>query len=209
MPFELDQFIRTRPVLYHLTRRSNAERIQRMQRMQTAVEILTLAGRPEWFRQRRRESVVVGVNGDSVHLRDQAPLHKGNVGLHEGWSFEDLVLYLNNHVFFWPGTAKGPIEYGRRHFARYAGEDNAILVFQTSELFTSNVDKGPRFCAFNSGSPRCTDGRKSPRGPATFQSHSETGCTPGRVIEVTFAHEVSLVGCTIDVRSPHEFLSQT
>ena len=67
---------------------------------------------------RRPQPVRLDLGGRIVEVRDQAPLHKGNLHFDEGWSMARLVEYLNGHVFFWPGGADGPIDYGRRHWAR-------------------------------------------------------------------------------------------
>jgi len=202
MPLDLARFIRTRPVLYHLTASSNLQQIRTTMNLQPTSRLLEKAGRMDLARARRRESQVVSFNGTSIHIRDQAPLHAGNVALAPGWSFEDLVVHLNEHVFFWPGTKVGPISYGRRHFQRYLGDDNVVLKLPTAQLFRTNTDLGPRFCKYNSGSPRCNGGHPSPRGPSTFVHAAEFGGTPSAVVEVTFRGSVTLAGCDLAVVDP-------
>src|SRR6185295_18424853 len=118
MPLTLSEFAGTRPFLYHLTARQNLPGILATRQLQSAAQILRAAGRYDWLRQKRAEGMLVRDGARAVHLRDQAPLHRGNLDLQAGWSFEDLVQYLNVHVFFWPGTAEGPVRAGRAHYER-------------------------------------------------------------------------------------------
>lgn len=205
MPLDLDRFIQTRPCRYHLTATRNAERILSSHTLRPAADAFIEGGQPEMIRSRRRGSCTVPLLGDTVHIRDQAPLHPGNVALAPGWSFEDLVEHLNRHVFFWPGTDLGPIPYGVRHFHKYAGKGKVVLILNTAEVFAANESLPPRFCRYNSGSPRCSGGKPSPRGPGTFAlAHDYIG-TPGSVVEVTFPGPVTLAGCRASQRDPREF----
>ncbi len=97
-------------------------------------------------------------------------------------------------MFFWPGTHTGPNAYGRRHFARYAADDCVVLCIPTAALVTANPPPGPRLevCRHNFGSPRCTTGRKSPRGPRTIVGLEDFDGTAGEVVEVTFLGRVNL-----------------
>jgi hypothetical protein len=128
----------------------------------------------------------VTIDNDVVYIRDQKPLHKGNVDLRGGWTFECLVKELNSRVFFWPGDDDGPIPYGTRHFDTYVDSRPVILRVPTAAAFSNNPSISPQFCRFNSGSPRCTGGHGSPRGPDTFLTSDQFGSTSGDVKEVTF-----------------------
>jgi hypothetical protein len=192
MPFTLDAFERVRPYLFHLTSSRNLARIRRLRQLHSASSILTSAGRPEAARERRRGHLSVNVAGEEVVIRDQDPLHRGNVTLHNGWSFEDLIESLNQRIFFWPGSADGPIAYGMRHFERYEAERPAVIRTSLQDLRNSNADLNPFFCKYNSGAPRCTQGRGSPRGENTFISAQNAPFTPGAVVEVVFNSELSL-----------------
>lgn len=202
---DIDKFIAVRPRLYHLTARSNLPLIQRTGCLQTAAHFLEQTG-TNLLRMRRKESQVVVVEGDRIHLRDQAPLHAGNVKFDEGWTFEMLVEHLNRHVFFWPGTEAGPIEHGRRHFARYAREDNVILRLETACLFRANPQLSPRFSAYNSGSPRCSGGKRSPRGLGTFSEAGDFVRTPGAVVEVVFPGRVTLPSSELAILEPRDLI---
>jgi hypothetical protein len=65
-------------------------------------------------------------------------------------------------------------------------------VIDTHAMFAANSGNQPLFCRFNSGSPRCTDGRKSPRGPGLYSSCHEFVGPPGSVVEVTFSERAML-----------------
>jgi hypothetical protein len=176
--------------MYHLTDERNISRVRRTMKLESAVRLLTAAGRSDLLRARRRQHEQVSVDGEIVYVRDQAPLHAGNMALEAGWTLSDFVYYLNERVFFWPGTALGPIVYGRRHFERYAAERPAIIRMQGRSLTSANPDIELRFCKYNSGSPRWTQGRPSPRTAQTFVLASEAPFRPSAVVEVTVAGSV-------------------
>jgi hypothetical protein len=186
MPISAQKFLTLRPFLFHLTSSENLERILRTRRLESAMSLFRQARRTDLGRVRRRDHTVVQVAGESVRLRDQAPLHEGNMALERNWTFEDFVAYLNNHVFFWPGAADGPIAYGVRHYERYAEEKPVILRIPTAALLASNARQHPHFCRYNSGSPRCSNGRKSPRPSRTFVTANEADFGVGGIVEVTF-----------------------
>lgn len=202
MPFALDVFARSRPFLYHLTASRNLERIRRTRSLEPASVLMYLAGNPTATSRRRRDHIQLDVAGEIVHIRDQAPLHAGNVRLEGGWSFDDLVRALNERVFFWPGTERGPISYGVRHFKRYEAEQPLILRVQTEELLAENPDVAPLFCKYNSGSPRCSRGIGSPRGPRTFIAADVAPFHPAACVEVTFAGRVALPQQTFASSAP-------
>lgn len=208
MPLDLMRFAALRPKLYHLTASENAERIQREQQILSAARLSAAAKHPIDLREKRSKGIWVDVAGKRVHIRDQAPLHEGNVALEKPCSFEDFVEHLNRHVYFWPGNDEAPIEYGKRHFKRYRDTDPSVRVlrFDTCEVFAANAAVGPRFCKYNSGCPRQVDGRKSPRGLQTFRDSAEFDHRCGEVVEVTFLDRVKLVGCQIESLSAGDFV---
>jgi len=91
MPFHLSEFIRKRPLAYHLTTQNNLSSIRTAQRIDTAAELIRGAGQRQWLRLRRDKHIGLTFEGRIASVRDQAPLHVGNVALLGGWSFEDLV----------------------------------------------------------------------------------------------------------------------
>lgn len=192
MSISLTTFADARPYAYHLTAADNLVRICELGRMESAADLLAAAGRPDVLRKRRREHLPIEVGGQTLWIRDQKPLHAGNIAFAADWTLEDFVEALNRLVFFWPGKASGPNEYGVRHFERYAAEKPVIVRAPTADLFEANPGNQPLFCGFNSGSPRYTGGRASPRGPATFVQAEEFPWGFGRVVELTFRAPVQL-----------------
>jgi hypothetical protein len=72
--------------------------------------------------------------------------------------------------------------------------DPVILRVRTEALLRENP--APLFCRFNSGAPRCSNGKKSPRGPDTFLPADQFTGTCGDVVELTFLHGVALPACS-------------
>ena len=192
MPIAVGDLIARRPFFYHLTARGNLPRIQRDGRLVCANAFFRQANRVDLATVRRRHHCVLEVVGELVHIRDQAPLHEGNMKLEGGWDYQRFVREINDLVFFWPGDERAPIPYGRRHFARYADEDVRILRVSTADLLAANQRCEALVCRYNSGSPRWSRGRPSPRGPATFVTLNQAVFPVNSVVEVTFRSEVIL-----------------
>ena len=195
MPFTLQKFQSLRPYLFHLTDQRNVERIRRTGQLVSATRLLGAAKRHAVISAKRPESMPVTVDGEEVWIRDQRPLHAGNVGFQDGWTFEDLLKALNDKVFFWPGTVAGPISYGIRHYERYATDGPALLRLSSSRVLTANAPTTPLFCRYNSGSPRWTNGVASPRGPRTFVPCTDAEFSAAAVVEVVLCGTVQIPGC--------------
>jgi len=202
----LSCLIELRPRLYHLTAVSNVEAIVSGGLLHPAAFLLREAGETRAMREKRPDHTMIEVAGRRVHLRDQAPLHAGNMTLSDAWTLADFVAHLNEHVFLWPGTIAGPSDYGCRHFGRYQGEANAVLVLDTARLIAANTDPGARLCRYNSGSPRCSGGKPSPRGKRTFVPPGQFEGGPAAVVEVTFRGSVRLHNALVVVSTPARFL---
>lgn len=153
---------------------------------------MELAGREDLMRVRRPSHERIAVNGHMIVIRDQRPLHAGNAKFPRGYSFADFVDSLNSRVFFWPGKAPKPISYGVRHFKHYKREDPVLLRMRFDSLVRQNPIATPLFCRYNSGSPRCSNGKKPPRGPDTFLAADNFIGTPSSVVEVTFDRQLVL-----------------
>jgi hypothetical protein len=192
MPFTLNTFCALRPYLYHLTAAANLPRLLRLRRLQSTADLAREAGRDDLLAVRRREHTPLLVGRETVWLRDQAPLHRGNMALEPGWSFERFVAHLNERVFFWPGGATGPISYGKRHYGRYAAEQPVIVRLAVASLVSANPDIALEFSRCNSGSPRYNRGNAGPRGGATFMACSVVQFDPAQVVEVTALGSVFL-----------------
>lgn len=108
MSLSFEGFVQRRPFLYHLTSQSNLASIKSSGELFSATDLLESAGREQLIGKKRPKSVQIALKGLSISLRDQEPLHAGNIELQHGWTFSDVVEMLNKHVYFWPGTASGP-----------------------------------------------------------------------------------------------------
>ncbi len=190
MAFTVEQFIKTRPYLYHVSVKVNLTLIREHKFLWCAEELTRRGNRPSLSSAKRPDDVYVDVDGTKVCIRDQAPLHQGNIEFESGWTFGNVLQDLNSRVYFWSGTTKGPTEYGRRYLARYRLKQPVILRIRTSDAFA--VNSPPEFCKYNSGSPRCSGGRKGPRGPNTFLRREACPFTSGKVVEVTFRAQMKL-----------------
>lgn len=192
MPFSLDQYGALRPYLFHLTAAANLPLFARSRRLHSAADLMREAGRSDLLTVRRRAHTPIGIGSETVWLRDQSPLHAGNMALEPNWSFERFVEYLNQRVFFWPGTAAGPISYGMRHFERYVAEQPVILRVPLASLFSANPGITLEFSRCNSGSPRYNRGNAGPRGGRTFSSCADATFRAAHVVEVTALGSVVL-----------------
>ena len=186
MALSLSRLVQLRPFAFHLTSRGNLQSIRNRGRLLSTSELLTLAKRPELVRDHRPRSIYVQIGRERIQLRDQAPLKRGNVSLTPAWHWGDVLELLNGRVFFWPGTATGPISSGVRHFQRYAKDDVAILRVPTSDLLRANPATPPEFCRWNSGAPRWSRGRRPVRDANTFVRAEWASYTAAAVVEITF-----------------------
>ena len=203
MPFSLDRFVALRPYLFHLTYNENLPGILEHRRLISARQLTD----PLDFHvlaKKRAQQARVRTNRGRVTLRDQAPLAFGNVDLSPNFFREDLLNLLNGNVYFWPGANSiTPVTMGRNHFRKYRNTASSVMIFRTEDLLRMN---GPaRFCRYNSGAPRCSGGRKSPRGPETFQTAEFYTGTAATVKEVTWVDSVQLPAVE-DIRPVSEFL---
>jgi hypothetical protein len=129
-----------------------------------------------------------------VSIRDQCALRKHQVRLVGGWLWEDLISEINRRVFFWPGSQNGPNQYGRNFTEAYRKRGHHTITIRVGfrALMEANPRNAPYFCKFNSGAPRMSAGKRSPRGPATFLLHRDWCDPPSGVAEVSFLGKVVL-----------------
>lgn len=188
--FTISRFTSCRPYAYHLTSSTNLASIRDSGHIHSASALMSFAQRLDLLRYRRLNHVSLRVGNFEARLRDQAPLHAANIKFADGWQLENLVEVLNNLVFFWPGTARGPNDFGVRHYGRYKDEHPVILRVLTSELLKQNPKTTPLFCRFNSGSLRFVGGRPSPRGLNRFVNADRFDGTPSDVVQLVFIKSV-------------------
>jgi hypothetical protein len=168
--------------------------IRATHQLECADRLIKKADRPDLLRSHRPTSQQIDLNGKNVRLQSQRPLHSGNIQFEGGWKLEDLIERLNGLVFFWPGTEAKPVKSGRNHFESTSWSKLRPVVLRSStvELFETNPRIAPLFCLFNSGSPRFSQGRPSPRGPSTFLSEDQFPGNRSEVVELVFPLEVDL-----------------
>jgi hypothetical protein len=202
MPFSLESFVKLRPFLYHLTSADNLDLTRSMRRLKPAAEFIKASGSDDLLRRRREGSCFLLPGSVGARLQSQSPLRVGNITFSSAWTLGDLIECLNGLVFFWPGTQAGPSRYGTNHFASSSWDEKPVaLRVDTAKLFESNPGNDPLFCRFNSGSPRCVNGRKSPRGPNTFMPAEAFLGARSEVVEVAFRRSVHLPDATALKRS--------
>ena len=180
MPVDVSQLLRARPYLYHLTAAENLPSIAEELELRCASALLESAGLSYRASTKRQEHLVIPTKVGSALIRDQKPLIEGAIEFEEGWNMARFVEHVNEHVFFWPGRSSGPIVPGLNHFERYRAECPAILRLPTACLIAANL----RFSRYNSGAPRCSGGRYSPRGGSTYVPASEFRGTASEIVEV-------------------------
>lgn len=122
-----------------------------------------------------------------VVLRDQRPLNACKIKFSDGTKFPRYVMYLNEHVFFWPDNHRG--KKGVADFRKkYPG--HIELRCRLGDLLDSEGKGRVLFSPYNSGStPRCNP-EKSPRCLDLFQPlKSRKGQS---FVEVVFHRQVRL-----------------
>jgi uncharacterized protein DUF7002 len=192
MGIDIQDIIRLRPYLFHLTDSRNVDRILRTRVLESASQIMSVAGREDLAAVKRPTHVKVSVGLDDIFLRDQAPLHAGNMKLPPAWEFDTFIRSLNMRVFFWPGSAAGPIDYGVRHFNRYQAERPTILRIRLASFLDANQGMELEVCRYNSGSPRWSRGVPAQRGASTFINPAHAAFSASQIVEITVAGNVKL-----------------
>jgi hypothetical protein len=182
----LDQFISSRPYLYHLTHRDNVHSIIQSKRIESAATLAERVGKQDrefFLSTRRAVNTLIGNEHCSFILRDQAQIKENALRRSlVDCTYEQFINLLNSRVFFWP-TLKDVAA----HYGTYVTEGPRILRFSTEEVFALN--NPPMFCKLNSGATRphpYYDGNPAPRGLNTFVSAGDLDCVPSKVREVTF-----------------------
>jgi len=123
----IEDYMRVRPYLYHLTHRRNLKHIREMGQLFSASVLMKGSGKADLIGTPRRGPEPVTFAGREIIIRDQDRLRERNMILPEGYTLADFVAHLNNRVFFWPGSDNHPILSGRKHFERYEEEAPVIL----------------------------------------------------------------------------------
>ena len=193
MGFSTNELFRLRPFAYHTSCLENFRAIQRHLELRSATEILEGTRHAQLLGRRRTRSVALEIAGERIVIRDNKPLRPGSLLLTHGWQLHDWLRELNSRVYFWPGTAQGPIRPGRAHCERYAGESPVFVIrMPTRSLVNSNKTRQLWVARCNSGSARHHSGRPVQRGPDTFQRPATAGFRPSKIVEFTYKHRATL-----------------
>ncbi len=192
MLLDLNEFARLRPYLYHITALENLSSVRRTRRLEPASALMRRAGRGDLVRWKRHVSVALAFDGASVVLKDQSQLIEENLALHRDWTFADYIEYMNDHVFFWPGTDRGPVKSGVE--LPYHGNGTVAVTIRMpfAGLLAANPAVEPLFCSVNSGAHRERGSRRTPRGPHLFRNALNFSRRPRDVVEVAFREAVAL-----------------
>jgi hypothetical protein len=186
---KIEEFIKKKEFLYHLTDSDNLEKIKAEKKLLSTEAILNLTSfveneRIEFLSQRRKTHEIIEIGEDKYHIRDQRPISLLNLVkcLTTGFSVKDFFRMLNNRVFFWP-----TLQRLNSHYKRYSSENPIIIRVATEELLKINPHS--EFCRLNSGATRSNShlkGAPPERGNGTFLPAEEFKYTVSKVAEVTF-----------------------
>lgn len=166
-------------MLYHFTYRDNLPFIRQEGALLSAAESLDACG---WGgRKCEKWQDIWTLPGSGRMLHDQKPLQAGHIDFAPGFDMADLVALINAHVFFWP-------RYERDFAKKY--RDNALICCRLADVEESNPGNTALYCRYNSGAPRTSGGKKSPRGPNMFKPLA--GVWRSRMKEVVFRGSVQL-----------------
>jgi hypothetical protein len=175
-------------MLYHCTTPANLPCIKHEMALYSAAKIA-----PDRTRIARDRDTLVIFGSHAVTLRDQCALRRGQMHL-DRWSWEDLLAALNGRVFFWPQEPDRRSRYAGKFVEAYRkkGQSVVILRIPVFALMEANPGNDLYFCKYNSGGPRISAGKKSPRGPDTFRLLHDWHDRPSDVAEVSFVGKVVL-----------------
>jgi hypothetical protein len=184
---DIQDFIKKRPYLYHLTDRSNLPLILKAKELWSTTAIVTsfLPKKDAYtfLREKREKHTTIFDGKLNYKIRDQKPilmtvlersLSEGNAG--------DFIELLNKRVFWWPTLSRL-----NRHYNTYANEKPVILRVKTDEIF--EINDNIEFCHLNSGATRCHpkyQGNAPTRGKNSFLSIENYNKDIASVAEVTF-----------------------
>ena len=191
-----EDLCRLRPFVYHLTAASNLASIVRAGQLEATGRLFERAGRAgdARLRSRRPAALSLELDGEPIAIRDQKPLHERCIAFEPGWDMARLVERLNELVFFWPGTERGPIRPGQGHFELYRGQGEALRILRvpTAALLEANAARGPLLSRCNSGAPSRFQKPGAPRGGATFVPVERADFSPAQVVELVFERSARL-----------------
>lgn len=204
------RLVALRPYAFHTTTEVNFFAIRHWRRLRSALDLLRGTPYEYLLHERRVQTYSVVIENVPVEIRDQRPLHEGHIRFEPNFGFADLLAELNSRVFFWPGTANGPVDRAA-HFRRYADDGNPVVLrCSLRELLILDGEKDLYVATCNSGAPRSNPlTGPSVRGPSTYRLLAEADCAVGAVKELSFRTSVALPDSTEwapSVKGPWNFV---
>ena len=195
-------FAKLRPCLWHLTTRDNWISIRKCAgeggdySLSSTAALHAQAESPGFeLAEPRSTCQPLVLPGGTALIRDQLPLVNARKRLEfpEGWDLARYCGWLNEFVFFWPGTRDAPATRpGKRHFRYYLRKTDVKLTFLKldAEKVLRRHERAALFSKVNSGPP---PGRKKvvERGPGIFLTAGEID-VPSNVVEVAFPDTLTL-----------------
>jgi hypothetical protein len=186
---QIEQFIKLRPFLYHLTDRRNLDNIFQTKMIYSTIDLVKKSNLSEveqkvLLMNKRKSHSAIPLGDRIIYIRDQNPILENNLKktLTKGWKVSDFYMLLNSRVFFWP-----TIDRLNRHYKRYLNEHPIILRVKTSEIIELNIN--PEFSRLNTGATRSNakwNGGPPARGENTFYRMDKYPHANGSIAEVTF-----------------------
>jgi hypothetical protein len=170
VPIAAEELVELRPWAYHSTTPTNFAAIRIWHRLRSAADLLEGTEHEHLLVERRTETAQVTIDGVRIEIRDQKPLHAGHIVFDPGFTFGEFLAELNDRTFMWAGTAKGPVDRGDSHYARYAASGKVMTIrCRLNRLMELNQNEALYVTKCNSGAPR-SHPRKglAERGPSTF-----------------------------------------
>lgn len=183
--------------MYHTSGRLNFEAIRDRAALISTRCLLKGTAREDLLTGIRSTSTPVQVNGRTVLIRDQRPIRVGSLRLEPGTTLQDYLDELNRRVFLWPGTSRGPVRAGRRHFELYRRQGEVFVIrAPLQSLLLANPRRELFVAKCNSGSARHHSGQPVERGPKTFRRLNEAPFPASLVVELSFVGGAELPSST-------------
>jgi hypothetical protein len=146
--------------------------------------------------------MVIRVGGQTVVLRNQRALNPQALDLPFDCSLSDYVAFLNNRVYFWPGTSVGPIAEGVRLLSHGSSVPSAIIRVDSKSLLESNEQAAILVATCNTGATWVNGSDKSLRALDLFRPLSEYSDDPRAIVEVSFINAARLPKCSEYLTKP-------
>lgn len=198
---KLQDYVRLRPCLWHLTTRQNWISIRKRADggdyvLSSAATLHGQAQEPEFeLAAARTEAASLTLPWGEASIRSQERLARAEERLEfpDEWNLGRYCEWLNGFVFFWPGTPDGPsTPAGKKYFKYHIGNSEEKLTFLKvdADRVISRLEGTVLFSAAHTGAP---SGRKKvvERSADVFVSAGEIN-VPSDVIEVAFPDELTL-----------------